>query len=1012
MEITEEWVRGLTGWKPFKEGQTIAGQGLVGGFKQAGPVLHGNFREGRLNLRTVVKIEGPSDLRVQCACADHRATGGICAHAVALLLTAAKGGPPSRPPVEPAKQVPKLEPGPPNAWQIRFSPRFKEEWPAGRATVRLFPSSDSPDAADHRLNDWLSAKGRGAAPRQALPLRLDGADFEAFLDAIAGHPGIAIEGRATPFQIVPEAAAPLRLGDSRLENGQVVLELSDTENRRTLIPWGLSPACLSDDRLQRLPAGPGSKEWLRHVEALASNARLKLPMGEFAGSADAWLQVLESPQPGWIGTLRLAQIEPEFGLKIDGDLESIEAVLKVQYPEQPWQPVPAPGAPLSGLPCITGDGRFLARNPGSEDKARQRLVGMGFQLLAPGSRYRLRGRDAILSFIADDLESLRRQWRIEEGERFTRQSRTVEVIRPEIRERSNDQQSVEFELSFQTGGGKRLPSHEIRRLLRGGKRRHKLAGGAELWISRSCEDLLEPLAEELGIGRLDEPFRLSGVKEILLRNYREKYCKTNNANSSSDELPGVSIKGLRAELRPYQQSGVDWLADRLGRLGGALLADEMGLGKTLQTIALIRYTTSMGPASSGPCLVVVPTALLGNWMAEFQRFAPDLKVSLFHGAGRDGMRERVDREDVVVTSYGTLVRDLAFHLQREYRLVVADEASLLRNPDADLSKAISKLRAGARLALTGTPVENRAQDLWSIFRFVAPGHLGDRASFKERYEVAAVTDGGIASASLERLRLKISPFVLRRTKDQVARDLPNKIEIDEWLDLPRDQAAIYADLARSGLAEIEQIRSRQGQGAGQMHLLTLLLRLRQICVDPGLLEIDEAKASSAVKIERLLELLAERFESGRKTIVFSQFAQNLRRIEERVRQGFGRVFCIDGTTAKRQELVDSFQAEPGPAVFLISLKAGGYGLNLTAADAVVHLDPWWNPAVEAQATDRAHRIGQTRPVTVYRFLTRGTVEERVRRMQERKRALIDAATGESEGLPRNWTTRELEELLR
>jgi SNF2 family DNA or RNA helicase len=242
--------------------------------------------------------------------------------------------------------------------------------------------------------------------------------------------------------------------------------------------------------------------------------------------------------------------------------------------------------------------------------------------------------------------------------------------------------------------------------------------------------------------------------------------------------------------------------------------------------------------------------------------------------------------------------------------------------------------------------------------------------------------------------------------------LPEKIEIDEWLDLPADQASLYSSLVRAGLDEVAKIQARQGEGAGGMHLLTLLLRLRQVCVDPGLLDIEAERAVSAVKIERLLEVLGERAETATKTLVFSQFAANLRRIEKRLKSGFGRVFCINGSTRNRQQLVDEFQREPGAAVFLISLKAGGYGLNLTAADTVIHLDPWWNPAVEAQATDRAHRIGQTRPVTVLRFLTRGTVEERVRRMQEHKRAVIDAATDGVEEIPRNWTRRDFEDLLR
>jgi SNF2 family DNA or RNA helicase len=344
--------------------------------------------------------------------------------------------------------------------------------------------------------------------------------------------------------------------------------------------------------------------------------------------------------------------------------------------------------------------------------------------------------------------------------------------------------------------------------------------------------------------------------------------------------------------------------------------------------------------------------------------------------------------------------------------VVADEASLLRNPDSDASKAICKIPTEARLALSGTPVENRPQDLWAIFRFVAPGYLGARADFKERYETTSSGDETPRRGALERLRLRISPYFLRRTKEEVAKDLPDKIEIDEWLDLSEGQATLYAGMARAGLAEHERIQEKQGEGAGAMHLLTLLLRLRQVCVDPGLLELEADKAPGSAKIERLLEILGERVDNSGKTLVFSQFAKNLRAIDKRLGDRFGKVFRLDGETRNRQEMVDRFQRESGAAVFLISLKAGGYGLNLTAADTVVHLDPWWNPAVEAQATDRAHRIGQTRPVTVYRLLTRGTVEERVRHMQERKRAVIDAATGEPSELPRNWTHRDLEELLR
>lgn len=1013
MEISEDWVRGLTGWKPFKDGKAMADQGLVAGFKQSGGVLQGSLREGRLNLRPVVKVAGPSDVRVQCACPEHRATGGVCAHAVALLLTSLKPATPAAVPAD--RPMPSRPAAPTQGWEIRFSPRLEAEWAAGKLAVRILPSSSVVTALDAGLSDWLAARKLLSGPFP-LALRLAGPEAAEFLDLVAGHPRVGIEDRTGAFRLEEEPGPPLRLQDSRLEGGRVALELAPDESRRKLVRWGDTPAVVGPLSAQKLPGRSSRPDWFEQVAQLAGNGRLKLSIQDFLLNFDAWLDLLEPPHPGWLGELRLAGAEPEFELELDGSLDALEAVLKVRYPGQSARPLPEPDQMLPGLPCLAPDGHLVARHLVAEDRARRRLAALGFEPVSEASRFRIRGREEILGLIADGLPELRQRWTVREGDRFAAAASRVHVVRPEILETADHGSSLVFELSFQTTGGKRIPSSELRRILRGGKRHVKLASGADLVVGRSCEELVNPLIDELGIGRPDEAIQLNGASAILFRNLQQKLQNhlTNN-NLSYDpkaDLPPVSNEGLSAVLRSYQSAGAAWLANRLNQLGGVLLADEMGLGKTLQTIACINHWKQSKVNSGAVCLVVAPTSLLGNWMAEIGRFAPGLRRLLFHGPGRDRLRSELENHDVVVTSYQTVVRDLAFHLQREYSLIVADEASLLRNPDAEISKALCKLGARGRIALTGTPLENRMQDLWSIFRFVAPGYLGSRADFKERYEAPVSAGGQALPGLMERLRLRISPFVLRRTKEQVAKDLPDKVEIDEWLTMPEDQAGLYSSLARAGLEEVERIRGQQGERAGRMHLLTLLLRLRQACVDPGLLDLKGEDVPNAVKIERLMGLLEERAEYGAKTLVFSQFATNLRRIEKRLGDRFGRVFCIDGSTRNRQQLVDSFQAEAGPAVFLISLKAGGYGLNLTAADAVVHLDPWWNPAVEAQATDRAHRIGQTRPVTVYRLLTRDTVEDRVRRMQERKRAVIDAATADPDAVPRNWTTQDLEDLLR
>lgn len=1020
-EWTEEWVRGATGWKPFKEGKALLEHGRVSALQCRDSICQGVFKEGRLTLRTTVKVLSPTDVRVQCGCPENRATGGICAHAVAVLLAAIPSSAPAAKTAA-ATPVPAAAPrpssstnAPARAWEIRISPRFAEELAAGRLSVRLLAAGADvlPDPADRLLSAVLPA---GARPPQALPL---GPELLApFLDAVAGHPRVAVEGGAKgeDLKIEPDPAPPLRLRDSRWDGRNVVLEIEPPAGR--LFRWGDSPALAVAGKLAKLPSRHPDATWHAQVAKLAGGGRLELPVAAFLERFDAWLDLFESPPAGWLGELRLTAASPAFVLELDGSLDALEALLSVRYPGLQAVPLPAADQELPGLPRLAEDHRLLARQPVAEKAAARRLQRAGFTPGPAPGRFRLRGREEVLAFLADELPGLQALWEVRQSGRFEAAAARVQIVRPEIRRIGGEGASLSFELSFQTTQGERMSGDEVRRLLRGSRRVNRRPDGREVVLSRSCGEVVQPLVEEFGVGRPDAPFQLSGAAAFgfdHLRKYLLKSIESNDLSHNEEEFSGeFRREGLAATLRDYQWTGARWLAGRLSTLGGALLADEMGLGKTLQTIAAINHFRQEPATAAGesraPCLIAVPASLVGNWQAELAKFAPGLSCVALHGTGRDRLRDQVDRADVVVTSYGTLVRDLAFHLQREYRLIVADEASLLRNAATDVSKALFKLQARGRIALTGTPVENRVRDLWAVFRFIAPGYLGSLTDFQERYETPTA-DGEVPRGLLERLRLRISPFVLRRTKQEVAGDLPEKLEIDEWLSLEPGQAKLYASLARTGLAEIEKVRERQGEAAGRMHLLTLLLRLRQVCVDPALLKPEDEEAESSAKTARLLELLENQFENQSKTLVFSQFSLNLRNLERRLGSDFGAVYRLDGATRNRQELVERFQQQPGAAVFLISLKAGGYGLNLTAADTVIHLDPWWNPAVEAQATDRAHRIGQTQPVTVYRLLTRDTVEERVRRMQERKRAIIDATTTEGSA-PGNWTQDDLEELLR
>jgi SNF2 family DNA or RNA helicase len=345
----------------------------------------------------------------------------------------------------------------------------------------------------------------------------------------------------------------------------------------------------------------------------------------------------------------------------------------------------------------------------------------------------------------------------------------------------------------------------------------------------------------------------------------------------------------------------------------------------------------------------------------------------------------------VLTSYQLMARDAAQHQQVDWAAVVLDEAGFIRNPDTQAAKAAHRLRAGVRIALTGTPVENSVRDLWSILQFARPGYLGPREDFRERYELPLAAGG--ATGVMQRLRRRMAPCLLRRLKQEVARDLPSKIETVVRCELTSGQRDLYAGLLREGAAKVMAAESARQKGQARVHMLTALLRLRQVCCDPRLLPGDAARVQEAAsgKLEALAGLLDEIRDGGHSVLIFSAFASMLDLLEDSVREA-GMEFCrLDGRTVDRAGCVESFQRDPTRRVFLISLKAGGYGLNLTKADTVIHFDPWWNPAVEAQATDRAHRIGQSRPVTVYKLISGGTVEEKILLLQAKKRGLMEAA---------------------
>ncbi len=463
-------------------------------------------------------------------------------------------------------------------------------------------------------------------------------------------------------------------------------------------------------------------------------------------------------------------------------------------------------------------------------------------------------------------------------------------------------------------------------------------------------------------------------------------------------------RGFHGELRPYQEEGLGWF-EYLSKLGfGGCLADDMGLGKTVQVLALLegRRTRRLRKGEQRrPSLVVAPASVVHNWIAEAGRFTPRLNAHEHHGADRWKRFEEASGPQLIVTTYALLRRDAERLGEMEFDYAILDEAQAIKNATSQAAKAARLLRAEHRLALSGTPIENRLEELWSLFEFLNPGMLGAAPAFKR------LLKGGADESRLPQIARAVRPFVLRRTKQEVLPELPPKTEQTVAIDLPAGQRKVYDELAayyRKALAgaEVEEQNSIQ--------ILTALLRLRQAACHPGLIDAERAGAASG-KFDELLPRLEELVAEGHKALVFSQFTQLLDLLRARLDAKGLNYELLTGRTRNRAACVESFQSEEGPSLFLISLKAGGTGLNLTAADYVFLLDPWWNPAAEAQAIDRAHRMGRTRPVHAYRLVARDTIEERVLELQESKRQLAASILEPATGSVADLTQGDLQHLL-
>lgn len=524
-----------------------------------------------------------------------------------------------------------------------------------------------------------------------------------------------------------------------------------------------------------------------------------------------------------------------------------------------------------------------------------------------------------------------------------------------------------------------LPGERLAPILKGlieliGPRANAIENG-KVKLHRAEVSALAALAEGLGpdVAWAASAERLNSLGQALKR-----------GRGLEDITPPRSFRG---ELRPYQAIGLSWL-DFLRETGfGGVLADDMGLGKTVQALAFLAREKAQGRLDR-PALIVAPTSVLPNWQAESERFAPALDVLALRGLDREQLFGDIARHDLVLTTYPLLMRDHGVLLGQEFHVAILDEAQAIKNPRATVSGLAHRINARHRLALTGTPLENNLGEVWSLFEFLSPGLLGDETTFRRTLRTPIEKHGDKAAQAFLTRRLK--PFMLRRTKQEVAKELPAKTEIIERVRLEGAQRDLYETVRVLMHEKVRHEIAKKGLAKSHIVFLDALLKLRQICCDPRLLKMPQAKkVKQSAKLERLMEMIPEMVAEGRRILLFSQFTSMLELIEAELDALDIPYVKLTGDTVDRAEPVKAFQSGEVP-LFLLSLKAGGTGLNLTAADTVIHYDPWWNPAVEAQATDRAHRIGQKKPVFVYKLIVEEGIEEAIEILKARKAALAEA----------------------
>jgi len=719
--------------------------------------------------------------------------------------------------------------------------------------------------------------------------------------------------------------------------------------------------------------------------------------------------------------------KPGFKLLVTGSAASLSAILLATYGDTELIAAKRDADGHFAIPDPNDLMRYLVRNPELEADALRLLGTLGLIGRTGDDLTHIVEKRNVLTFLGRAIPSLRRRgWRVELQGRLEPLLEETGFATPVVKV-NQGQNGGWFDVGFdfEAPDGTSISQEQIQLALRKGESfiSHK---GMSLLIDSDAVESMHYVFEDCASGDGDEPgqFRvpeiyapfvwssletLDGVDVDDTPAWRERASQYNRTMEIKQTAVTPSFTG---RLRSYQQSGVDWLRfmEECGFAG--ILADEMGLGKTVQTLAWLQLERHSEQARGKPSLIVCPTSIVENWAAEAHTFVPNLKILIMSGTERHKHWQRLGEKSIVITSYALLRRDLEKYLEQKFATVILDEAQHIKNRSTQNAVSAKQLRADHKVVLTGTPMENSVSDLWSIMDFLMPGYLGSHDSFHANYELPIARGGPDGSLAQLKLHRKMHPFLLRRLKSEVAKDLPPKIEKLSPCTLTKDQKLVYQTLLDSSRRRLKKLVASKGFNRCRMEILTTLMRLRQACCHLDLLKLDgiNAKQPSA-KMELFFELLHEAMDGGHRVLVFSQFVAMLTILRKEMDARKIAYCYLDGSTKERMQVVQKFNSRRDIPVFLISLKAGGSGLNLTGADMVIHFDPWWNPSVENQATDRAYRIGQQRTVYSIKLITTGTVEEKVLELQKKKQAIIDATIESDEGVISRLSWEDVQDLL-